>query len=165
MKQARPFARRRRWRQVPAFAPVPLRRRADGWTPRKQAAFLGALAETGSVCAAARRVGMSRETAYRLRAKPGAGSFAAAWDAVMGRKVPQRRKVTGVELRQRALFGLLKPLMFRGRHVSTLRKADNSALLRFVAQLARHERGGSGAGGGRPCFAPRSASTSAARHA
>lgn len=140
MKPARPSARRRRWRQVPIFAPVPLRARAGGWTPTKQAAFLGALAETGSVCAAARRVGMSRETAYRLRAKPGAGSFAAAWDAVRDRQMPPRRKVTGVELRQRAFFGLLKPLMYRGRHVATVRKADNSALLRLLAQITRHKR-------------------------
>ena len=34
---------------------------------------------------------MARETAYRLRAKPGAESFAFAWDRVLGRDGPNRR--------------------------------------------------------------------------
>lgn len=103
----------------------------------KQAAFLGALAETGSVCAAARRVGMARETVYRLRRRPGAESFAAAWDAVVGRGTGDRRKVTIAELARRALDGLLKPHMYGGQHVATIQKEDNSALLRRMAQLDR----------------------------
>ena len=47
---------------MPAFVPVPLRTRSDGWTPLKQAEFLGYLAETRSVAEAARRVNMARET-------------------------------------------------------------------------------------------------------
>ena len=43
---------------MPAFAPVRSRARRDGWHPLRQAEFVGALAETGSVSAAARRVGM-----------------------------------------------------------------------------------------------------------
>jgi hypothetical protein len=53
--------------RVPAFTPVPVRRRADGWTPGRQAAFLEHLAARLSVTEAAGRVGMSRESAYRLR--------------------------------------------------------------------------------------------------
>ncbi len=68
---------------VPAFTPVPLRIRQDGWTPDRQRAFLAHLRLTGSVEAAARAVGMRRETAYRLRRRPGGESFAAAWDAAM----------------------------------------------------------------------------------
>jgi hypothetical protein len=77
MKQDSPTPRRR----VPKFTPVPLRYRADGWTPGRQSDFLGQLCETWSVTAAARHVGMTRESAYRLRDKPGAESFAAAWDS------------------------------------------------------------------------------------
>ena len=80
---------------------------------------------------------MSRETAYRLRRKPGAGSFAHAWDVAVGR-VPPKRKVTPEELHQRTFFGLLKPLIYRGRYVSTVRKADNSAVLRYLAQIDRN---------------------------
>lgn len=152
---APPRARHSRARhpRVPAFAPVPLRARADGWTPLRQAAFLAALALTQSVCAAARRVGMARETAYRLRRRAGARSFAAAWDAVLGRAAAARRKVTAGERAQRAFAGLLKPLIYAGRHVATIVKADNCALLGHMARLARGERApprpqlGSGAGG------------------
>ncbi|WP_285018398.1 hypothetical protein [Novosphingobium sp. fls2-241-R2A-195] len=138
-----PLSRARHIR-VPAFAPVPVRPRKDGWTPARQAAFLGALAQGGGVEAAARRVGLSRESAYRLRTKPGAGSFAAAWDKVTG-KPPVKRKVTPEERAVRARFGLLKVRMYGGRHVATELKPDNRALLSFLAQL---DRAGGGDGPG-----------------
>lgn len=120
--------------RVPAFSPAPMRERADGWTPARQAAFLAHLAITRSVSAAARKVKMARETAYRLRRKPGAASFAAAWDAVLGRG-DGKRKVTSAERRRRALLGLLKPVIYQGRHVGTMEKADNTALLGHLALL------------------------------
>lgn len=135
----KPHPPRPRHIRVPAFAPVPVRPRRDGWTPARQAAFLGALAETGSVEQAAARVGLSRETAYRLRRKPGAGSFAAAWDKVTG-KPPVKRKVTPEERAVRARFGLLKVRMYYGRHVATELKPDNRGLLSFLAQLDRAGR-------------------------
>jgi hypothetical protein len=138
MKRYPPIvARPPRHVRVPAFSPVPLRGRGDGWTPLRQAAFLGALAETGSVVAAARKVAMARETAYRLRRRAGAESFAAAWDKVTGRVTAPPAKVTSDARMQRALYGLLKPVMYGGRHVGTVRKADNSALLGHLAQLDR----------------------------
>jgi hypothetical protein len=145
-------------RRVPAFVPVPLRAREDGWTPARQAKFLGALAETRSVLSAARKVGMARETAYRLRRRIGAESFAAAWDAALGRVTQVRRKVTPEERVARALYGLVKPVMYGGRHVATVEKADNSALLAHLARIDRAERD---AGGRSQGFAPCLASTSA----
>ena len=123
--------------RVPAFVPVATRARKDGWTARRQAAFLAALAITGSVCEAARRVSMARESAYRLRRREGAESFAAAWDAILGRCIGAERKVTPEERARRAIEGLLKPVIWRGRHVANQRKPDNSALLRYLAQLDR----------------------------
>ena len=123
--------------RVPAFVPVAARSRRDGWTARRQAAFLAALAITGSVSEAARRVSMARETAYRLRRRQGAESFAAAWDAIAGRGGLARRKVTPEERARRAIEGLLKPVIYRGKHVANQRKHDNSALLGFLAQLDR----------------------------
>ena len=123
--------------RVPAFVPVATRARKDGWTARRQAAFLAALAITGSVGAAARGVSMARETAYRLRRREGAESFAAAWDAILGRCIGAERKVTPDERARRAIEGLLKPVIYRGRHVANQRKPDNSALLRYLAQLDR----------------------------
>ncbi len=49
------------------------------WTRDKIVAFVRALGEQGSVSAAARQVGMSRNSAYRLRARLGE-RFAAVWD-------------------------------------------------------------------------------------
>lgn len=64
-----------------AFTPVPmLRRRANGWTPERQQRFIYALQVMGAVGPAARAVGMGRASAYRLRDRAGAESFAEAWD-------------------------------------------------------------------------------------
>jgi hypothetical protein len=123
--------------RVPAFVPVASRSRKDGWNARRQAAFLAELAITRSVSAAARRVSMARETAYRLRRREGAESFAAAWDAILGRRHGSRRKVTAEEQARRALEGVLKPVIYRRKHVGNQRKADNSGILRYLAQLDR----------------------------
>ena len=150
---------RQRRPRIPAFVPVPTRARRDGWSPARQAGFIGALAETGSVAAAAAREGMSRESAWRLRLREGADSFAAAWDAALaigaGRHAPPdrtiapKRKITPGELRQRALEGVLRVVLRGGRHAWTEQKADNSALLRWLTVLdrSRFQPPGSGWGG------------------
>jgi hypothetical protein len=66
-----------------AFTPVPLRRRADGWPPELQLRFIVALSEGMRPGEAARSVGKNRQNAYKLRKRPGAESFAAAWDAAV----------------------------------------------------------------------------------
>jgi hypothetical protein len=68
---------------LPAFTPVPVRARRDGWTEERQRLFIRALAQSPCIEAAARAAGMSRESAYRLRRREGAGSFAAAWDSIL----------------------------------------------------------------------------------
>lgn len=68
-----------------AFTPVPLRRRADGWSPDLQLRFIVALSLGLSPGEAARSVGKNRQNAYALRKRPGAESFAAAWDEVVAR--------------------------------------------------------------------------------
>jgi len=120
--------------RVPQFYPVPTRTRRDGWTVQRQADFLGMLAETGSVMGACETVGMSRKSAYRLRARPDAESFAAAWDAALGAPV---RKVTVTDLHFLAHHGLVRPVLFRGRYRGASYKPDNSALLRLCARLDR----------------------------
>ena len=133
-----PSIRRRKARhpRVPAFVPVPQRVRHDGWTPERQARFLAALAVTRSVSAAARNVGMARETAYRLRTKRGAESFAFAWDEVLGR-APGKRKVSDEERAMRAIGTLIQPRIYRGKCTAIAQKADNSALLGHLADLDR----------------------------
>jgi hypothetical protein len=63
------------------WVPVRRRPRLDGWTEEKQRRFIETLADTGLVGAAAKAVGMSQETAYRLRRAPHGAAFARAWDA------------------------------------------------------------------------------------
>jgi hypothetical protein len=124
----------RRRPRVPPFYPVPTRTRRDGWTAQRQADFLGMLAETGSVMGACEAVGMSRKSAYALRARPGAESFAAAWDAALGAPV---RKVTVTDLHFLAHHGLVRPVLFRGRYRGAWSKPDDSALLRLCGRLDR----------------------------
>jgi hypothetical protein len=132
---------RRRLLRVPAFYPVPLRATHHGWTPERQAHFIGWLAETGSVSAACERVGMSRKGAYQLRKKPGAESFAAAWDAALGWPV---RKVTIDEWDILVHDGLLQPRFRRGRYVGFRRKSDPALLSRLLRQVERRPRRCSG---------------------
>ena len=49
------------------------------WTRARMVAFLRALRETGSVAAAARAVGMSRQSAYKLRDRLAGSAFDEAW--------------------------------------------------------------------------------------
>jgi hypothetical protein len=86
-----------------AFTPVPLRRRADGWSPELQLDFIRGLSRGLSPGEAARSVGKNRQNAYALRKRPGAESFAAAWDSVVAHvrqvraqgRLPQPRTVPG----------------------------------------------------------------------
>lgn len=127
------------------FHPVPVGKRADGWTPQRQAHFIGYLAETRSVIAACRQVRMGRESAYRLRGRPGAAGFAAAWDAALGRPhTPvnlSSSKSTGLSAGYRSQAGIIQVRMFAGRYTASACKADDNALLSHLAQLDRASRG------------------------
>ena len=68
-----------------AFAPYRHPRpRRNSITPELQRRFVAALAATGIVNQAARSIGKSLEALYKLRARPGAEGFAAAWDEALG---------------------------------------------------------------------------------
>lgn len=132
---------RRTRRRIPAFHPVPVGPRRDGWVPERQAAFIGYLAETRSVLAAARAVGMGRESAYRLRKRPGAAGFAAAWDAALGRLHSPvnlaSAKSTGLDAGYRAEHGMIQIVMGRGHYAARYWKPDMNALLQHLARLDR----------------------------
>lgn len=131
----------------PPFIPVPTRRRQGGWDEGVQCAFLAQLYLCGSVSVAAKRVGRSRESAHRLRRKPWAESFAAAWDHVLAgpteasEQPPRRsntsdwRKVTISELKYRFETGFWRPVIYRGRMTAIAQKPDNFALLRLVRRM------------------------------
>lgn len=94
-----------------AFTPVAQQRhRADGWTPDTQANFIRALEAMGSVGRAAKAVGMGRRSAYRLRERPGADSFAASWD----RALSMGRTLQFSVAMDRALNGVTTVRILRG---------------------------------------------------
>ena len=62
-------------------SPAPAR---PGWTPERQRVFLHWLERTRSASAAAAHAGLSRESAYRLRARDPDGLFALMLDDING---------------------------------------------------------------------------------
>lgn len=67
----------------PQFDPAPTRKQNSGWTADRQRTFIDHLSLTGSVGEAAALARISSRSAYRLRNKAGAESFARAWDAAL----------------------------------------------------------------------------------
>ena len=121
---------------IPAFTPVPRQyERHDGWTPERQRAFIDALADTGSVAAACRTVGMSTVGAYQLRRQPGAEGFRAAWTAALDLGV---QRIEDVAM-DRALNGVEEPLYSYGELIGT-RTRYNDRLLMFMLRNRAPER-------------------------
>jgi hypothetical protein len=69
--------------EPPKFEIAPTRNQHSGWTAERQRKFIEHLSLTGSVGDAAALAGVSSRSAYRLRNKAGAESFARAWDAAL----------------------------------------------------------------------------------
>lgn len=109
---------------------VPTRPRDDGWTPARQRGFLEALANCGSVSAAARSVGMSRESAYALRRRADARGFAQAWDAA---RVLASEHLVDLAW-DRATVGEVRQIFYHGELVGETRHYDNRLLLGLIAQ-------------------------------
>ncbi len=108
-----------------AFDPVPLAPRRDGWTPARQRDFIDALMACGSVSMAACYAGMSAKSAYRLRARGDAASFADAWDEALEVAIDR------VEARalDRATNGTRDPVFFGGRQIGSRMRYDDRLAL------------------------------------
>ena len=118
---------------------VPVRRkpRADGWSPQRQRDFIAALAETGSVQAAARTAGMSPQSCYRLRREPGGENFAAAWEAAM-----QQASLRLVDVAfDRALNGVAEKISYDANgDPMEPRRRYNDRLLMFLLRAHQPDR-------------------------
>jgi len=119
------------------FTPVPVRERRDGWTAQRQLEFLEALAATACVEEAARHVGMSERSAYRLRLRVGARNFRAAWDAALDIGVHRLEQAA----LGRALRGVSRPVFYRGEQVGEWREYDER-LAMFLLRYRRRLRFG-----------------------
>ena len=102
------------------FHPIPLREWHDGWNADRQIAFIDALAASGCVTDAARTVGMSVRSAYRLRAHPEAGSFRRAWDEALEFAIQQLQDA----VLSRAIKGVPIPHYYQGKKVGEHRRYD-----------------------------------------
>ncbi|MDP3676165.1 MAG: hypothetical protein Q8R44_13905 [Novosphingobium sp.] len=121
---------------LPAFAPVPRAKdRHNGWKPAVQRAFIEALAETGSVKSAARRVARAEVGAYLLRRHPGAQEFRAAWDAALDIGM---RRIEDVAM-DRALHGVEVPVYSYGKLVGS-RTVYNDRLVMFMLRNRAPDR-------------------------
>jgi hypothetical protein len=120
-----------------AFAPVPVRARADGWTPERQRRFVDLLVAGCGPSEAAAAVGMSKQSAFKLRNRPGAEGFAAAWDSAIDFAVGRRAAARPPGDFERGVEGVLVPRFYRGRLVSVERRVSTGSLVRLLAQLER----------------------------
>ncbi|HEU4821648.1 MAG TPA: hypothetical protein VFS87_10905 [Qipengyuania sp.] len=111
---------------APYLHPAP---RSNSITPERQRRFVATLAATGIVQQAARSIGKSMEALYRLKHKPGAEGFSAAWEAALERGV-QRLEDCAM---MRAMQGTPTPIVSGGKLLDWYDKPDNT-LLRFLLQ-------------------------------
>lgn len=117
------------------FTPVPLRTRRDGWTVEKQIAFIEALAETGVVEHACRRVGMSRTSADELRRRPAGAHFRRAWEIAVDYACYRIEE----DAHHRARHGVARPIFHKGEQVGEYRHYDER-LTMFLLRYRRPHR-------------------------
>lgn len=115
-------------RTLTEFTPVPRERmRRGGWSAERQRQFIELLAETGSVRAACRRMGVGEHHIYKLRRHPAAESFRRAWEQALDCGIARIEDAA----MDRALNGVEQPLYHQGQLVGT-RTVHNDRLLMFL---------------------------------
>jgi hypothetical protein len=128
----------------PAFVPARPRSRHDGWTPERQVDFVTVLAETGSVADACRAVGMTRSSAYALKARVDAAAFRAAWESALHYAVDRIADA----VTSRAIHGVAVPHFYQGQQVGEHRRYDERLAMfllrvrdpaRFGKQVEQHD--------------------------
>ena len=121
-----------------AFAPAPVRARHDGWSPGLQRRFVLLLATGCPPAAAARRLGRSRQSAYKLRRLQGGASFAAAWDRALAFARDARAAGHGLPPLAEGGFEMIwVPRFYRGRLVGFVPREDRQRALRTLSRLDR----------------------------
>lgn len=90
------------------------------WTGERKAEFILELAATQCVATAARRVGMSRQSAYKLRAREQGEAFDLAWSIALEQAFRQLQSAALA----RALNGTEVPVYQRGELIGTRQHFD-----------------------------------------
>jgi hypothetical protein len=109
--------------------------RPDNWNKVKMAGFLRELAATHSVAAAAKSVGMSRQSAYRLRARLKGEPFDIAWETAFQHGYDALAQAA----LERALHGVEVPHFHKVELVHVSRKFDERLTVFLLA--ARNAQG------------------------
>jgi hypothetical protein len=104
------------------------------WSRAKMARFLTELAATHSVSAAARVVGMSRQSAYRLKARLRDEPFDLAWEAAVQSGYDALHQAA----LDRALNGVEVPVHHRGELIGTRRVFDERLTMFLLSARNRH---------------------------
>ncbi len=118
---------------TPTTALTTTTNRRNRWTRRRQATFLRALACSHSVKKAAHAAGMSRQSAYELRARLKGEPFDLAWHAALR----CRFDALADAAMDRAMNGVEVPHFYKGELIGTSRRYDERLT---VALLALRER-------------------------
>jgi len=123
------------------FDPVAVRARHDGWNADDQLRFILKLSRGALVDEACRDLGHSRQSAYSLRRRAEANSFARAWHRaiVMGRTALRARRRQPASDLSWALETLLVPKFYRGRLVGFVQRHDDRNAIRLLAECDRLE--------------------------
>ena len=117
------------------FDPVPQqRRRRVGWDEERQRAFVGMLARVPSVSHAARAVGMSARSAYKLLDRPGAQSFARAWDQALAEGMARLR---GASLARCLEGGDFVPVYRKGQLVRIEHRRNDKLAIALLSGQSR----------------------------
>jgi hypothetical protein len=119
------------------FTPVPVRPRHDGWTAERQFAFIEKLADCGSIAAACKHVGMSRESVRQLCRRPFGRAFRDAFEAALdcGYFDVEESAV------ERSKKGVARPIFYKGQQVGEWRHHDER-LTMFLLRFRRRHRFG-----------------------
>ncbi|HYI48755.1 MAG TPA: hypothetical protein VEX35_09860 [Allosphingosinicella sp.] len=119
------------------FDPVPVRARHDGWTPKKQRLYVEGLADTGCASEAAARVGMTEQSANRLRRRPDARGFDIACEAALEFGLRGLRSAAW----ERAVKGVVQQIWYHGELKGERRVYSDRLLIYLLdkgeRQLAR----------------------------
>ena len=123
---------------VPAFLkfdPVPVRAQHNGWNAGRQRRFISALARGFNPGEAARALGKTRQSAYDLRKRPGAESFAAAWDEALAFAGQVQAAGTAPGAGLAGIETLLVPRYYRGRLIGFVQREDVQGAMRLLGRL------------------------------
>lgn len=119
------------------FRPVAVRAQHNCWSPALQLRFVVALARGAGPDEAARALGRTRQSVYRLRRRPDAAGFAAAWDAAIAFSRDAAAAGRSPAPNSGGIETILVPRHYRGRLIGFVQREDVAGAMRTLRRLDR----------------------------